>query len=263
MKMKMKTLMKVNGCSSRQLPLTHHSSSDILPIMSSSRSANTTIRRLATAIERPPGTTGTPPTARARGQGRYGTVRSNWLRREVQEIFDGPLMETVFKAAEVHRMHHDPSRIQLCTLMNIKSESGRSAAWRVVDSRLLAHPPSLVPTFLAGGCLEDCSYCSQSTHHKGTPTKATPLVKLDPVIQAARQAKENGSTRFCMGAAWRGLEGRERGFERILSMVREVRGMGMEGEFVTSRPRGGIMTVTEASSPPSLTIAHHISILGL
>ena len=98
--------------------------------MSSSRSASTTIRRLATAIERPPGTPPTtstttlPPTARARGQGRYGAVRSNWLRREVQEIFDGPLMETVFKAAEVHRMHHDPSRIQLCTLMNIKSESG-------------------------------------------------------------------------------------------------------------------------------------------
>ena len=83
----------------------------------------------------------------------------------------------------------------------------------------------------AGGCLEDCSYCSQSTHHKGTPTKATPLVKLDPVIEEAKKAKANGSTRFCMGAAWRGLEGRERGFERILSMVREVRGMGMEGQF--------------------------------
>ena len=108
--------------------------------MSSSRSAaSTTIRRLATAIERPPSTSTSsshtptlPPTARARGQGRYGTIRSNWLRREVQEIFDGPLMETVFKAAEVHRMHHDPSRIQLCTLMNIKSESLQrlSLSWR-------------------------------------------------------------------------------------------------------------------------------------
>lgn len=79
-----------------------------------------------------------------------------------------------------------------------------------------------------GGCLENCSYCSQSVHHKGTPTKATPLVKLDPVIEAAKKAKENGSTRFCMGAAWRGLEGKNRGFDRILDMVREVRGMGME-----------------------------------
>ncbi len=81
----------------------------------------------------------------------------------------------------------------------------------------------------AGGCLEDCSYCSQSAKHKDSPTKATPLVQLEPVLEAARQAKANGSTRFCMGAAWRGLEGRKNGFERILKMVEEVRGMGMEG----------------------------------
>ncbi|KAJ9098858.1 hypothetical protein QFC20_005865 [Naganishia adeliensis] len=138
------------------------------------------------------------PRAVSRASG--NPVRSNWLRGEVQQVWDTPLMELVFKAASVHRMFHDPERIQLCTLMNIKT----------------------------GGCLEDCSYCSQSSKHKGTLTKATPLVQLDPVIQAAREAKANGSTRFCMGAAWRGLEGRKRGFERILDMVREVRGMGME-----------------------------------
>lgn len=116
-------------------------------------------------------------------------------------------------------MHHDPSRIQLCTLMNIKSQwfpcrHGRADA------------------LAAGGCTEDCSYCSQSSRY-ATSTKASRLVQVEPVIEAARKAKANGSTRFCMGAAWRGLEGKKSGFEKILKMVSEVRGMGMEGESST------------------------------
>lgn len=71
------------------------------------------------------------------------------------------------------------------------------------------------------------SYCSQSSRYD-TATKASKLVDIEPVLEAARKAKANGSTRFCMGAAWRDLTGRKRGFERILTMVREVRGMGME-----------------------------------
>lgn len=71
------------------------------------------------------------------------------------------------------------------------------------------------------------SYCSQSSRHS-TSTKASRLVEMAPVLEAARKAKENGSTRFCMGAAWRDLAGRKSGFKRILEMVREVRGMGME-----------------------------------
>jgi len=71
------------------------------------------------------------------------------------------------------------------------------------------------------------SYCSQSSRYS-TATKASKLLEIEPVLEAARRAKENGSTRFCMGAAWRDLAGRKRGFERILEMVREVRGMGME-----------------------------------
>lgn len=71
------------------------------------------------------------------------------------------------------------------------------------------------------------SYCSQSSWHS-TATKASKLLEVDPVLEAARKAKENGSTRFCMGAAWRDLSGRKRGFERILTMVREIRSMGME-----------------------------------
>ena len=90
----------------------------------------------------------------------------------------------------------------------------------------------------AGGCSEDCKYCSQSSSYK-TPTKASRLVDVEPVLEAARRAKDNGSTRFCMGAAWRDLAGKKSGFEKILRMVTEVRGMGMEGELLA---RGRIVT---------------------
>ncbi|KAF4605485.1 biotin synthase [Pleurotus pulmonarius] len=126
-------------------------------------------------------------------------LRHDWSRREIQEIYDTPLLDLVYRAASVHRKHNDGQKIQLCTLMNIKT----------------------------GGCTEDCSYCSQSSRYS-TPTEAGRLVDIKPVLEAARKAKENGSTRFCMGAAWRDLAGRKRGFERILEMVTEVRGMGME-----------------------------------
>ncbi|KAF9056643.1 biotin synthase [Panaeolus papilionaceus] len=126
-------------------------------------------------------------------------TRHDWKKDEIHAIYDTPLLDLVFRAAGIHRQHHDPSKIQLCTLMNIKT----------------------------GGCTEDCSYCSQSSRYS-TPTKAQRLVDIEPVLEAARKAKENGSTRFCMGAAWRDLAGRKRGFEKILTMVREVRGMGME-----------------------------------
>ncbi|KAI0343940.1 biotin synthase [Trametopsis cervina] len=127
------------------------------------------------------------------------TTRHDWRKGEIKAIYDTPLLELVFRAAAVHREHHDPSKIQLCTLMNIKT----------------------------GGCSEDCSYCSQSSRYS-TPTEASRLVDIEPVLAAARKAKENGSTRFCMGAAWRDLAGRKRGFEKILTMVGEVRAMGME-----------------------------------
>ncbi|KAG8679377.1 biotin synthase, partial [Ceratobasidium sp. 395] len=122
-----------------------------------------------------------------------------WTRDEISKIYHGPVLDLVFRAAMVHRQHFDPTKVQLCTLMNIKT----------------------------GGCTEDCSYCSQSSRYS-TPTSASRLLENEPVIQAARKAKENGSTRFCMGAAWRDLHGRKSGFKRILEMVTEIRGMGME-----------------------------------
>ncbi|SNX81628.1 probable biotin synthase [Melanopsichium pennsylvanicum] len=128
-----------------------------------------------------------------------GVIRHNWTRKEVQTIYDSPLLDLVFRSASVHRQHHPVNRVQLCTLMNIKE----------------------------GGCSEDCGYCSQSSKYE-TPSNASKLEDLETVLSEARKAKANGSTRFCMGAAWREVGGRKRGFNRILDMVREIRGMGME-----------------------------------
>lgn len=98
-------------------------------------------------------------------------------RDQVQEIYDMPLLELVFRAASVHRTYHDARMVQKCTLLSIKT----------------------------GGCPEDCNYCSQSSKHsESTGTKATKLMDLEEVYEAAVRAKESGSTRFCMGAAWRG-----------------------------------------------------------
>lgn len=198
--------------SSSRIPVPTCSSS------SSSSSYRTRCRSLATQVEAPataPSSSSSAPPAPAAGAvsrpAPDGTVRSNWLRRDVQQIFDAPLMSLIYRAASVHRQHHDPSTIQLCKLANIKQ----------------------------GGCEEDCGYCSQSRHHKGTPTKAEPLVQLEPLLVEARKAKEQGATRFCMGAAWRGVDGRPRQFKRILEMVKEVRGMGMEGECRQTKERSG------------------------
>ncbi|KAI8816973.1 uncharacterized protein EV422DRAFT_543773 [Fimicolochytrium jonesii] len=128
-----------------------------------------------------------------------GALRTDWTKEEVQEIFDSPLLELLFHAARVHRMHHDPRRVQQCTLLSIKT----------------------------GGCSEDCSYCPQSSRYS-TEVKASKLLKEDVVLGAARKAKEAGSSRFCMGAAWRDLHGRKTNFSTILDYVREIRSMDME-----------------------------------
>lgn len=127
-----------------------------------------------------------------------GEVRHNWTREEIREIYHSPLLELAFRAAAVHRIHHNPREVQQSTLLSIKT----------------------------GGCSEDCGYCSQSQHHK-TMVKPTKMEKVDDVLVKAREAKEAGSTRFCMGTAWRGA-GNKRSFEDVLTMVREISGMGME-----------------------------------
>ncbi|MFP4098711.1 MAG: biotin synthase BioB [Alphaproteobacteria bacterium] len=116
----------------------------------------------------------------------------------VADLYHKPLLDLVYQAAGVHRAHHNPREIQICTLLSVKT----------------------------GGCTEDCGYCSQSVHNEAELEKER-LMKVDDVLEAARRAKKAGSTRFCMGAAWpRVLDGRA--FERVLEMVRGVSDMGME-----------------------------------
>jgi biotin synthase len=117
---------------------------------------------------------------------------------DVKTLYAKPLLDLVFEAATVHRANHDPTEMQLCTLLSIKT----------------------------GGCTEDCKYCSQSIHN-ATALEKESLLDVQTVLSEARRAKDNGSTRFCMGAAWRQpTEGRA--FERVLEMVRGVRAMGLE-----------------------------------
>ncbi|MBX7138845.1 MAG: biotin synthase BioB [Oligoflexia bacterium] len=125
-------------------------------------------------------------------------VRTNWTRAEVAEIYNLPFLDLVFRAAQVHRKFHQSDEVQVCTLLSIKT----------------------------GGCTEDCKYCSQSAHYK-TGLQAHKLVAKEEVVTKAREAKDNGASRFCMGAAWREIRD-NKDFDRILEMVREVNGMGLE-----------------------------------
>ena len=105
-------------------------------------------------------------------------ARQGWTRAGAREIYDLPLNELLFRAQTAHREHHDPKKVQVCQLLSIKT----------------------------GGCPEDCAYCSQSVRYE-TPVDEEPLVDVDDALAKARTAKENGASRFCMGAAWRGVGG--------------------------------------------------------
>ena len=108
------------------------------------------------------------------------TIRTDWTREEIAFLFDLPFTELVFQAAEAHRAHHDAGAVQLSTLLSVKT----------------------------GGCVEDCGYCAQSVH-ADAGVKATKLMDVRAVLQTAAQAKDAGSTRFCMGAAWRNPKERD------------------------------------------------------
>jgi biotin synthase len=124
--------------------------------------------------------------------------RHDWTVAEIEAIYIEPLPDLVFRAQTVHRLHHRPDEVQGCMLLSIKT----------------------------GGCPEDCAYCPQSAHYQ-TEVARTGLVSIDELTAAATSAREQGATRFCMGAAWR--DAPEDGqFERVLDMVRVVRGLGME-----------------------------------
>jgi biotin synthase len=116
----------------------------------------------------------------------------------VRELYEAPFLKLISQASAVHRAHHDYDDVQLCTLLSIKT----------------------------GGCPEDCAYCPQAARYH-TDVEVQKLMTVDSVLAAAREAKESGSTRFCMGAAWREVRDNS-DFDRVLDMVRGVRDMGLE-----------------------------------
>jgi biotin synthase len=125
-------------------------------------------------------------------------IRHDWTTEDVEGLYGLPLTELLFRAQTVHRRYHDPAEIQRCTLLSIKT----------------------------GGCPEDCGYCPQSAHYE-TGVGREALLERDAVLEAARSAREAGSTRFCMGAAWRDVHDGP-AFDSVLEMVEGVSALGME-----------------------------------
>ncbi|QEC42773.1 MULTISPECIES: biotin synthase BioB [Chitinophagaceae] len=125
-------------------------------------------------------------------------IRNDWTLTEVEDLYNTPLLELIYKAATLHREYNDTGEVQVCTLLSIKT----------------------------GGCSEDCAYCPQAArYHTGLDVQA--LMKKDEVLEYAKKAKDAGSTRFCMGAAWREVRD-NRDFDRVIDMVKGVNEMGME-----------------------------------
>jgi biotin synthase len=125
-------------------------------------------------------------------------LRHDWTTAELRGLHDQPFPDLIHQAQSIHRQFHDPNKVQMCTLLSIKT----------------------------GGCPEDCGYCPQSAHHEAAVEREK-LMDVEAVREAATRAKDGGSTRFCMGAAWREVrEGAQ--FEQVLEMVRIVRNLGME-----------------------------------
>jgi biotin synthase len=125
-------------------------------------------------------------------------IRTNWTKEEIQAIYELPLLELVYRAATVHRNYNNTAEVQVCTLLSVKT----------------------------GGCSEDCAYCPQAARYH-TDVKVHALMQTEEVLQYAKKAKQAGSTRFCMGAAWREIRD-NKDFDRVLDMVKGVNAMGME-----------------------------------
>ena len=125
-------------------------------------------------------------------------IRHNWTREEILEIYNLPLLELSHRAALVHRENFDPQEVQVCTLLSIKT----------------------------GGCPEDCAYCPQAARYS-TDVNVHKLLDKRIVLANAKKAKDAGSTRFCMGAAWREVRD-NRDFDKVVEMVKEVNDMGLE-----------------------------------
>ena len=126
-----------------------------------------------------------------------GSIRHDWTRAQVQQLLDMPFNDLIFTAQTVHRRHFNPNHVQVSTLLSIKT----------------------------GACPEDCAYCPQSARYT-TGLSRESLMAIEQVVEKAKQAQEKGSTRFCMGAAWRSP--REKDFRVVLEMVKQVKALGLE-----------------------------------
>ena len=124
-------------------------------------------------------------------------IRTDWTRQEIAALFELPFNDLLWQAQAVHRQYHDANAVQLSTLLSIKT----------------------------GGCAENCGYCSQAADNEAD-LKATKLMAVEEVLEAAREAKASGSERFCMGAAWRSPKDRD--MDAIVTMVEGVKAMGLE-----------------------------------
>lgn len=125
-------------------------------------------------------------------------LRNDWTKEEIEKIFNQPLLELIYQAATVHREWHNPEEVQISTLLSIKT----------------------------GGCVEDCSYCGQAARYH-TNIKVQALLPTETVIAHAQKAKDSGSSRFCMAAAWREVRN-NRDFDRVIDMVKGVNELGLE-----------------------------------
>jgi biotin synthase len=127
----------------------------------------------------------------------FDGLRHDWTLAEVEALFELPFMDLVYRAQTVHRQHHAPNRVQMSTLLSIKT----------------------------GGCPEDCGYCPQSIHYD-TGVARDAMMPVEAVVAAARTAQAAGATRFCMGAAFRSPKKKD--IERVAQMIREVKELGLE-----------------------------------
>jgi len=124
-------------------------------------------------------------------------IRTDWTTTQIAELFERPLLDLLIEAQVLHRKHHKPNSVELATLLSIKT----------------------------GGCPEDCGYCSQSAF-ASSGVRAEKLIDVDTVLETARQAKEAGASRFCMGAAWRSPKDRD--MDAVCEMVEGVKALGLE-----------------------------------
>ena len=138
-----------------------------------------------------------PDTATQTADSTAATIARRWTREDILALFELPFMELLHRAHETHRQYHDPNKVQLSTLMNIKT----------------------------GGCQEDCKYCAQSVKYD-TGVGAEKLLDRAQVRAAAEKARKAGAGRFCMGAAWRELKDRD--VEKLANIVRDVKELGLE-----------------------------------